>query len=122
MAMWKSIVLAAALCGSPFALAQTTAPGSEPPGLGASQLPGATIQKAGEALHDVAQIKGEYSQRMESVQDSGQLQRLTQEEHERQVKAVNARGLSVPQFNQMMQLAQADPGLKQRLLTVAGGQ
>jgi GTP1/Obg family GTP-binding protein len=120
--MWKSIVLATALVGSPWAMAQTTAPDGTPPGLATSQLSSATIQKAGHALHDIAHIRMDYSQRMQAVQDPGQRQQLAQEAQGRQIQAVKAQGLSVQQYNQVMQIAQADAGVKQRLLTAAGAQ
>jgi GTP1/Obg family GTP-binding protein len=122
MAMWKSIVLAAALVGSPLAMAQTTAPNGTPPGVASSQLSNATIQKAGRALRDVAQIKMDYSQRMQTVQDPGQRQQLAQEAQGRQIQAVKNEGLSLQQYNQVMQTAQADPGVKQRVLAAAGAQ
>lgn len=116
--MWKSIVLAAVVVGSPVALAQTTPQGGASPGV----LSDATIQKAGHALHDVAQIKMDYSQRMQTVQDPGQRQQLVQEAKGRQVQAVEAQGLSVQQYDQIMDVAQANPTVKQRLLAAAGGQ
>ena len=35
------------------------------------------------------------------------------------VKAISDQGLSVQQYNQVLQMAQADPTLRQRLLSVA---
>lgn len=35
------------------------------------------------------------------------------------IKAINDQGLSVQQYNQVIQMAQADPTLKERLLSVA---
>jgi GTP1/Obg family GTP-binding protein len=81
-----------------------------------------TIQKAGHALRDVAQIKTDYSQRMQTVQDPGQQQQLVREANGRQVQAVEAHGLSVQQYDQVMDAAQANPVVKQRLLAAAGAQ
>jgi Domain of unknown function (DUF4168) len=122
MAVWKSIVLAAVVVGSPLAFAQTGSPGGPSPGAATSQLSDMTIQKAGRALHDVAQIKMDYSQRMQTVQDPGQRQQLVQEANGRQVHAVEAQGLSVQQYDQVMDVAQANPAVKQRLLAAAGAQ
>jgi GTP1/Obg family GTP-binding protein len=120
--MWKSIVLAAALAGSPWAMAQTTAPNGTPPGSATSQLSDATIQQAGHALRDVAQIRTDYSQRIQTVQDPGQRQQLVQEAQGRQLQAIKAQGISVQQYNQVIQTAQANPAVKQRLLAAAGAQ
>jgi Domain of unknown function (DUF4168) len=35
------------------------------------------------------------------------------------MKAISDQGLSVQQYNQVIQMAQADPSLKQRLISVA---
>jgi uncharacterized protein DUF4168 len=121
MTTWKSIVMAGLLCAGPYAVAQTTAPDSSPPGPGTSQLSETTIQKAGLALRDVTQIKVDYSQRVGAVQNPGERQRLAQDAQERQIKAVTDRGLSLSQFNQVVQLAQVDPNVKERLLTAAEG-
>ena len=119
--MWKSIILAAALVSSPWAMAQTTAPNGTLPGAAApSQLSDATIQQAGHALRDVAQIRTDYSQRIQTVQDPGQRQQLVQEAQGRQLQAIKAQGLSVRQYNQVIQTAQANPVVKQRLLAAAG--
>jgi Domain of unknown function (DUF4168) len=69
-----------------------------------------------------AQIKMDYSQRMQTVQDPAQRQQLAQEAQGRQIQAVKADGLWVQQYNQVIQIAQADPGLKQRVLAAADAQ
>jgi GTP1/Obg family GTP-binding protein len=120
--MWKSIVLAAALVGSPLAMAQTTAPEGAPPGSATTQLSPSTIQQAGHALRDVTSIRMDYSHRIQNEQDPGKRQELAQEAQGRQIQAVKAQGLSVEQFNQAMQVARADPQVKQRLLAAAGAQ
>ncbi|HUN43089.1 MAG TPA: DUF4168 domain-containing protein [Acetobacteraceae bacterium] len=120
--MWKSIALAAVLLGCPLATAQTTVPDGMPPGVATSQLSDVTIQKAGRALRNVAQIKMDYSQRLQSVQDPGTRQQLVNEAKGQQIQAVEAQGLSVQQYDQVMQIAQANPAVKQRLLSAAGAQ
>ena len=68
---------------------KTTAPNGTPPEVTSSQLSNATIQKAGRALRDVAQIRMDYSQRMQTVQDQGQRQQLAEEAQGRQIQAVD---------------------------------
>lgn len=46
-------------------------------------------------------------------------QALTQREEAASVKAVEDQGLSVDQYNQVLRMAMADDGLKNRLLTEA---
>lgn len=122
MTAWKSIALVGLLLSVPPALAQTSggaAPGTVAPGQGAGSVSDATVQKVGAALHDVAQIEQSYAQRMQSVQNTNERQSMVQRARTDAVKAVNARGLSVDQYNHVIRLAQADPSLKQRLLSVA---
>jgi ABC-type uncharacterized transport system involved in gliding motility auxiliary subunit len=122
MTAWKSIALAGLLLSVPPAWAQTSggaAPGTAAPGQGVASVPDATVQKVGAALHDVAQIQQSYAQRMQSVQGTNQRQSMVQQARADAVKAVNARGLSVDQYNQVIRLAQADPTLKQRLVSIA---
>ena len=123
MTVWKSIALAGLLLSVPPALAQTSGgsatPGTAIPGQGTASVSEATVQKVGAALHDVAQIKQTYTQRMQSVQNTDQRRSMAQQAHTDAVKAVNARGVSVDQYNRVIRLAQADPSLKQRLLSAA---
>ena len=122
MTVWKSMVLAGLLLSVSPAFAQTSngaAPESAVPGQGAASISDATVQKVGAALHDVAQIQQTYAQRMQSVQNTGQRSSMAQQAHADAVKAVNARGVSVDQYNHVIRLAQADPSLKQRLLSAA---
>jgi ribosome-binding protein aMBF1 (putative translation factor) len=76
------------------------------------------LQKAGGALHDVVQIQQDYSQRMQSASQNDK-QGLAQQAQAEAVKAVKSRGLTVDQYNQVIEQARADPGVKQRLIAAA---
>jgi esterase/lipase len=115
--------LAAVLMGTglPVRLAAQQAPqGVTPPSPGmTTSIPDATIQKAGAALRQIAQIQQDYQQHMKSAQTQEQQQGLTQQANAQAVQAVKNQGLSVDQYNQVIRVAQADPGTRQRLLAAA---
>jgi vacuolar-type H+-ATPase subunit H len=82
------------------------------------QLSDMTVQKVGKALRQAATIRQQYTDRAQSKPPQQQEQ-LTEQAQGEMIKAINDQGLSVQQYNQVIQMAQADPTLKQRLLSVA---
>jgi hypothetical protein len=79
----------------------------------------ATVQKVGKALRSMATIRQEYTEKAQSANSPDQQKELTDQAQSSMVKAIGDQGLSVQQYNQVVQMAQADPGLKERLLSVA---
>jgi hypothetical protein len=86
---------------------------------GGANVPDNMVQKAGAALRHVSQIQSDYSQRVRGANTQDERQRLVEEAKAAEVSAVANQGLSVDQYNQMLQLAQADPTFRQRLLSAA---
>jgi hypothetical protein len=80
----------------------------------------ATVHKVGAALRQVATIRQQYAQRAQAMDSPEQRQGLTEHARNDMVKAIGDQGLSVQQYQQVIQMAQADESLKQRLLSVAG--
>jgi hypothetical protein len=91
------------------------APSSE----GASQVPDATVQKAGAALRHIAQIRQGYSPQMSAATTPEQQQAVAQQAAAASERAITDQGLTVDQYNQVVRLALADPTFKQRLLAAA---
>ena len=60
-----------------------------------------------------------YTDRAQATKSQEQQQQLTEQAQGDMIKAINDQGLSVQQYNQVIQMAQADPSLKERLLSVA---
>jgi hypothetical protein len=123
MSAWKSLALAGVLLAAPAAFAQqmgggSPSPGPAAPAPGGANIPDATLQKAGGALHDVVQIQQNYSQKMQSASQNDK-QGLADQAQAEAVKAVKNRGLTVEQYNQVIEQARADPGVKQRLIAAA---
>ena len=79
----------------------------------------ATVRQARAALRDVAGIKQSYGARMQSASPD-QRQNLAQQAEQEEMAAVRRHGLSVDQFNQVVQTARADPAVRSRLLAAAG--
>jgi Domain of unknown function (DUF4168) len=124
-ALLGGVLLASLTLISASATAQTS-PGNAPPGQSMSN-PGPaaaapsdqTVRKAGAALRDVVGIKQAYGPRMQSASPDQQ-QQLAQQAEQEEVAAVRRHGLSVDQFNQVVQTARADPQVRSRLLAAAG--
>jgi hypothetical protein len=84
-----------------------------------SQVPDTTVKKVGSALRHVAMIRENYTQRSQSVSSQQQRQAMADQAETDAMKAVSDEGLSLQQYNQVIQLAKSDPQLRDRLLTVA---
>src|SRR3954451_12873757 len=67
------------------------------------------VRKVGTALRHVSAIRFDYSQRAQSVESPQRRQEITDQAQQEMVKAVSAQGLSLQQYDQAMQMAQADP-------------
>jgi hypothetical protein len=90
-------------------------PSQLPPG--SANLDDGTVKKAGAALRDVAQIQNDYSQRVQGAGTPDERQKLVDQAKAAEITALARQGLSVDQYNQIMQLAQSDPTFRQRLLS-----
>jgi GTP1/Obg family GTP-binding protein len=123
MGMLAATLVVATIVAAP-ALGQQgggNAAAPQPPGAAAQkdQLSDATVQKVGKALRQAATIRQQYSDRAQATKSQEQQQQLTEQAQGDMIKAINDQGLSVQQYNQVIQMAQADPSLKERLLSVA---
>jgi hypothetical protein len=112
-------LVAAGLLFAPFAVAaQASPPQSEAaPG---SSVSNETLTKAGKALRDVARIQENYEGRIQAAPTQEQKQGLSSQASAEAVQAVNNNGLSVQEYNRVLQIARANPSVKQRLLSAAG--
>jgi GTP1/Obg family GTP-binding protein len=80
----------------------------------------ATVKKVGAALRQVAQVEQTYSQRLQSANTPEQKQDISKQASGAAVTAITQQGLTIDQYNQVIQAAQSDPALKQRVLAAAG--
>jgi hypothetical protein len=94
-----------------------------------SQAPGAPAQdrgmsdamvhKVGTALRHVTTIRQDYEQRAKAANTPQQIQDLNDRAQKDMVKAIGDQGLSVQQYKQAIQMAQADTTLRQRVIAAA---
>ena len=105
------------------ALAQQAPRDTGSPAQGATTQQGsvsdALVHKVGTALRQASDIRQKYSARAGSASTPEQKQALSGQAETEMLKAINDQGLSVQQYNQVIQMAQADPTLRQRLLSAA---
>ncbi|MBX6740795.1 MAG: DUF4168 domain-containing protein [Acetobacteraceae bacterium] len=120
-------MLTTAMAGPLAAQQMRTREGASPGATGASpgtrgtsaNIPDATVQKTGAALRDVAGIQEEFSQRVQAAPAPEQRQRLVDQASQAATRAINKHGLSVEEYNRVIQLTQTDPDLKERVLAAA---
>jgi len=120
-AMAATIGISAALV--PAAAQQSGRNTTPPPAPGAAtqqnQPSEATVEKVGKALRNMSAIRQEYAAKAQSTKSQQEQKQLTDHAQSDMTKAISDQGLSVQQYNQVIQMAQADPNLKQRLLSAA---
>jgi hypothetical protein len=121
-----AVLLAAGLMTAislPLSAQQPRGGAGAPPANGgaAAQVPNATVQKTGAALGQIAAIRQDYSQRIQAAPTQEEKQGLADQARQAAVQAINGQGLSIDEYNRVIQLAQADQGLRQRLMAAAQG-
>lgn len=92
--------------------AQTPRPSPSSPSVNISDQ---KLDQAAAAIERVTTVKQDYEQRMAGAPPADQ-ERLADEATEAMVKAVNEEGLSVEEYNSIIQVAQTDPDVRQRIL------
>lgn len=104
-----------------FAQQSQEAPAPQAPGAASqnSDLSDAMVHKVGTALRKVSEIHQNYQQRANGAGNQQQLQDLSGQEQKEEVQAINDQGLSVQQYQQAIQMAQANPSLRQRVISAA---
>ena len=82
------------------------------------QMSETMVRKVGTALRHVVAIRQQYAQRAQST-NPGKQEALSGQAESEMVRAISDQGLSLQQYDQVIQMAQADPALRQRILTIA---
>lgn len=83
-----------------------------------SGVPDATVQRTGAALRDISGIQARFNQRLQGSQPS-EREAIEREANGAAEAALAARGLTVEEYSGVIRLAQADQGLRERLITAA---
>lgn len=120
LAMRPLALLAAAwLLAGPAAHAQTPPSPPKAPAPGAStpspNIPEQKLSAAAAALERVASLQQDYQERIAKASDSDK-ERLVDEGNSALVKAVGDQGLSVEEYNSILEVAQKDPTVRDKIL------
>jgi hypothetical protein len=102
-----------------------TAPRSDAtaPGTPSAAVSDAVVAKTGAAVRQVAAIRKSYGPRIAAADNDSDRQGLQQQAMAEAAKAINDQGLSLEQYNHVIELAQADPTLGKRVISaVQSGQ
>jgi hypothetical protein len=113
-----AIVLAAGLFAIPGANAQDrspSAPSMTAPKESPADISDTKLDAAAAAIKDVSTITGDYKKKVADA-PADQKQRLIDEANDAMTKAVTAHGLSVKEYSTIIEVAQNDPGVRERLL------
>jgi hypothetical protein len=105
------------------AMAQQSGTGTGMPQSGsatqAGPLSDAMVHRVGKAIRSVTMIREQYTQRAQASNSPQARQTIDRDAQRDMAKAVTDQGLTLQQYDQVIQMAQADPTLQQRLLSVA---
>ena len=115
-------VAPAALLATAMALPAAAQPPSGAPSgaVTSANISDTTVKKVGAALRQVAQVEQTYSQRLQSANTPEQKQDISKQANDAAATAITQQGLTIDQYKQVIQAAQSDPALKQRVLAAAG--
>ncbi len=110
-----------------LALAAPLAAEQQPPSPGAStggaampqETPKETIAQAGAALREVTTIREDYAPQIATAKSDAERETLQQRAMDLSTKAINDRGMSVDQYNEVMRKARADRALGDQVLQAA---
>jgi hypothetical protein len=78
-------------------------------------IPDQKLDAAAAALEEVASVKKDYQQRIRAA-DPSERNRLAEDAHNALVKAVTDRGLSVEEYTSILEVAENDPDVREKLL------
>lgn len=79
----------------------------------------AMVHRVGKAIRNVTMVRQQYTQQAQASKSPQARQELDTQAQRDMAKAVTDQGLTLQQYDQVIQMAQADPTLRQRLLSVA---
>jgi len=117
----KALPTAALAATVMLALAAPLAAQTPSPSLGTSTatVPKETIGQAGAALREVTAIRESYGPQIASAKSDAERASLTQRAMDLSTKAINDRGMTVDQYNDVMVKARADQALGDQVLAAA---
>lgn len=119
-ALLAAACLSAGVAFAPHALAQDA---NQPSG-SAVEAPAVTDEKLESfvvAFNEVEQVKQDYTQQLQAAESPEEQKQIQNEAGQRMLQAVeDTDGISIDEYNQILQTAQADPDLAQKLTDAIG--
>jgi len=117
MPPWTKLFAAAVILAAtvPAANAQVQSP-APAPAQPSQNIPDHKLDATAAALDQIADVKKNYTQQIESTAAEADKQRLVDEANKALVKAVTDQGLSVEEYTSIMVVAQADPAVRQKII------
>jgi hypothetical protein len=125
-AMFASAFVLALTCVIPrhVALAQGAPPdqanpgySEAPPTINPNTVDEATLKRTANAYVKVKQIVQKRERALNSTDDQAKRQQITEQAEVKEKAAVTAEGLQPQRYNQVIQLAEADPAFQQKFLS-----
>jgi hypothetical protein len=110
-----TVVTVAWLFTVPVANTQTGSPSPGSSEQTPKNIPDQKLDAAAAALEQVASVKEDYQRRIKAA-DPSDRDRIAEEAHNALVKAVTDRGLSVEEYSSILQLAENDPGVREKII------
>jgi Domain of unknown function (DUF4168) len=110
-----AVLMAAWQLSAPAASAQVQTPAPSP-SAPASNIPDQKLDAAAAALERVAGLKQDYEQRLAAAPAVPDKQRIVEEANNALAKAVTDQGLSVEEYDAIMEVAQNDLNVRGKLL------
>lgn len=114
---WLGALAAAALSVTSFAPqahAQSAAPSAQPQ-VQPSDISDQKLDATAKALEKVSSVKQEFQEKITKAAPADQ-QKIASEANDALTKAVTDEGLSVEEYNSIIQVAQNDPQLREKIL------
>jgi Domain of unknown function (DUF4168) len=107
-------ILAAGCCSATVnVLAQSNPPGPSSP---AADLSDQKLNAVAAALQRVASLHKDYRQRLAEAEEPAEKERIVAEAHNEFTKAVTEQGLSVEEYATILDMAQDNPEIRDKLL------
>jgi hypothetical protein len=110
-----TVLTVAWLLSVPLANAQTQAPSPGSSEQTPKNIPDKKLDAAAAALEQVVSVKEDYQRRIKAA-DPSDRNRIAEEAHNALLKAVTDQGLSVEEYTSILEVAQNDPDVREKIL------
>ncbi|ACL71127.1 DUF4168 domain-containing protein [Thioalkalivibrio sulfidiphilus] len=84
-----------------------------------AQIDPQTLDRFVDAFVAVQEIRQDFSERLQGVENEAEAQAMQQEAQEEMISAVEDKGLNVEEYNQVAMALQSDPAMMQRVQQMA---